>query len=168
MLDNKCKICGGDLLFSVHSEYASCENCGNNAEIDLQELGRIRRIYESAERKMRLNSKVGYKDAIIQLRSISFVSEAKEKISFCENRLREIAEAEAKRAETEKENAKSETKTGIIVIILLLLVVLALIAGAVYIIIHLVRGDLSPTAIAVIVSVIVFFIIITVIGKIRS
>lgn len=168
MFDSKCKTCGGKLSVSVNSGYAQCENCGNPAEIDPGELDRIRGIYESADRKIRLNSAAGYKDAINQLQTIPFVSEARDKIAFCETRLAEIKEAEAKRTEIQEQTDKNDTKTGIIIIVLIMLVILLVIAGAIYIAVHLYRGDLSPKAVTAIVSAIVVFAVLTIIGKIKS
>lgn len=164
----KCPVCGGKLIISVNSEYARCENCGNTAEVDSGDLGEIRSVYESALRKIRLNSAAGYTDAINQLKTIPFVSEAGDKIAFCENRLAEIKEAEAKRAEIREQTDKNDTKTGIIILILFLLVIAFAIAGAIYIAVHLYRGDLSPKAVTAIVSVIVVFAVLTIIGKIKS
>lgn len=168
MFNYNCKICGGRLSISVNSEYAQCENCGSSAEVSPEELGRIRTIYESALRKIRLNSAAGYKDAINQLQTIPFVSEAQDKIDLCEKRLAEIKEAEAKRAEVQEQTDKNDTKTGIVIIVLIMLVILLAIAGAIYIAVHLYRGDLSPKAVTAIVSVIVVFAVLTIIGKIKS
>ena len=164
----KCKICGGKLSVSVNSGYAQCENCGNPAEIDPGELDRIRGIYESAERKICLRSVEEYSDAINQLQTIQFVNEAQDKIAFCEARLTELKKAEAKRAEIQEQTDKNDTKTGIIIIIMIVLVILLATAGAIYIAVHLYRGDLSPKAVTAIVSVIVVFAIITAVGKIKS
>ncbi len=168
MFDIKCKICGGKLHVSVNSEFAQCENCGNSAEIDSAELGRIREIYESANRKICLNSRAGYTDAINQLQTIPFVTEARDKIALCETRLAEIKETEAKRAEIQEQTDKNDAKTGIIIMVLILLVILLAAAGAVYIAVHLFRGDLSPKAVTAVICVIAVFAVIAIIGKIKS
>ena len=168
MFDYKCKICGGKLNISINSGYAGCGNCDNVTEVDSGELASIRSVYESAQRKIRLNSSDGYKEAISLLQTIPFVSEAGERIAFCENRLAEIKEAEAKRAEIQEQTDKNDTKTGIIIIILILLVILLAAAGAIYIAVHLYRGDLSPKAVTAIICAVAVFAVITIIGKIKS
>lgn len=92
---------GEELSVSVNSEYAQCENCGISAEVDSGKLGAIRAVYESAQRRIRLNSAAGYKDTINQLQTIPFVSDTR----------------------------------------------LLATGGAIYIAVHLYRGDLSPKAV---------------------
>ena len=86
---------------------------------------------KSAERKIRLRSVAGYTDAINQLQTIPFVSEARDKIAFCEARLAEIRESKAKQAEIHEQTDKNDTKTGIIIIIMIVLVILLAAAGAI-------------------------------------
>ena len=168
MLNNKCSVCGGKLIISIDSGYAECENCGSIFEVDSEELNKLRAVYQTAQRKIRHNSTAGYKEAINLLQTILFVSEAQNRIEFCEARLAEIKESEAKRAEAKEQSEKNDKKTGIMIIILLLLVIALAAAGAIYIAIHLYRGDLSPKAVTAIVSVLIVFTVLTIIGKIKS
>ncbi|MBQ9227475.1 MAG: hypothetical protein IJ168_01485 [Eubacterium sp.] len=168
MATQKCEMCGGTMAYSLNSEYAVCENCGNSVVADCKELDRIHRIYKNADLKMHMNSVEEYTDAINQLNTISFLKEAREKISYCESRLLELKEAEKKREEAKGQSDKNDGKIGIIILVLFLLLIGAAIAGAVYIIYHLKAGDLSPTATAIIISVVVMSAVLALIGKIKS
>lgn len=168
-LDNHtCPNCGGDFILSVNSQYAQCENCGNTASVDTEELAKIRKIYRSAERQMHLNSAAGYNEAVNILQPISFVSEAREKLDYCDKRLSELKLAQSRKAEAKEQSDKKDTAIGIIFVVLLLLVVALAIAGAIYIIYHLRAGDLSPTAITVIISVVAVLAVLMIISKIKS
>ena len=164
----KCEICGGDLAVSLNSELAVCENCGNTAEVDSEELGKIRRIYREAEVKTYTQSVSAYQDAINLFQSISYVKEAREKIAACENRLSELKEAEENRAESNAKSDKSAGRIGIIILIMFTVVLALLISGIVYIVYHLKAGDLSPTATAIIISVIAVSFVALIISKIKS
>ena len=107
-------------------------------------------------------------DAINILQAISFVTEAEEKTLLCEKKLAELKAAQQERDEAKKEKDKKDTLVGVIFFVFFLLLVVLLIAGAAYIIYHLKLGDLSPTAIKVIISVIAVLVILTVIGKLKS
>lgn len=165
---NTCETCGGKLIVSVNSKEAACDNCGNIAEISAEDFSEIKKAYRSAEQKMHLNTVSGYKDAINILQAISFVTEAEEKTLLCEKKLAELKAAQQERDEAKKEKDKKDTLVGVIFFVFFLLLVVLLIAGAAYIIYHLKLGDLSPTAIKVIISVIAVLVILTVIGKLKS
>lgn len=168
MAQLKCKTCGGDLALSINSDYAVCENCGNKSDVDFQELGRIRRIYRDAELKTYTNSVDGYQNAISQLQTISFVTEAKEKIALYESRLTEVRELEAKRNADKEKEEKSSSKIGVVILIFFILLLALVVAGIVYVIYHLKAGDLSPVAIGVIAAIAAVTIILMIIGKIKS
>ena len=36
--EHTCPNCGGEFILSVGSQYAQCENCGNTASVDADEL----------------------------------------------------------------------------------------------------------------------------------
>lgn len=164
----KCEICGGDLELSVNSEYSVCENCGNTAKADSVELERIRRIYKNAEQKTRLNSIDGYKSATDQLETIPFVTEAQDKIAFCEKRLIELKATEAKRNADKEQTEKNDSKIGIIILVLFLLMIALVVAGGIYVIYHIKCGDLLPTATEVIITAVAVTVIALIISKIKS
>ena len=168
MFDNKCKICGGRLIVSVDTGFAQCENCGNAFPAEPEELAKLRSALTKADLKMRLNTVAGYEDALELLRSISFVSEARQKAELCNERLSELREKQSGRIKNEKAANKNDTKIGVIILVLLILLILLALAGAVFAAVHLFRGDLSPEAVTAIVVVAVIIAVLIIIGKIRS
>ncbi|MBR1531027.1 MAG: hypothetical protein IJ643_03080 [Eubacterium sp.] len=165
---SKCETCGGTMIYSINSEYAVCENCGNTAEADSNELARIRGVYKSAELKTCLNSIDGLKDAINQFQSISNTKEVPERIAYCENRLKEIKEKKENSTELKEQSDTKDKSIGIIVLIFVILIIAFAIAGAVYIIFHLIRGDLSTTATIIIVAVAIVSALLLIINNIKS
>ena len=85
-----CPVCGGKLNIKIGTEYAACDSCGSLTKINPEEAERLREIYRSAERSMRLNSVEGYEEALRQLDSISFIEEAQKTHADCEKRLRDL------------------------------------------------------------------------------
>ncbi len=164
----KCDVCGGNLAYSLNSKFAVCENCGKTFEADFEELSKIQRLYRAAELKTYVNSADGYREAINQLQSISYVKEAREKIAEYESRLAEAEKAEGERANDKEKSDSSDGKIGVIIIVVLCVFVAFAIAGAAYIIYHLKAGDLSPTATAIIISVIAVLVVTLIISKIKS
>lgn len=167
MFDNKCKICGGRLIVSLGTGYATCENCGNASQPSAEELAKLRAAVKNAENRMRLNSAAGYEEALEQLRSISFVSEAQQKAELCRRRLNELRGKQAEREKNEGAANKSDTRIGIIILILFILLILLAIAGGVYVAVHLYRGDLSPKAVAAIVITVVIIAALLIAGNAR-
>lgn len=165
---SKCETCGGRLIYSLISEYAVCESCGNNAKADTQELLRVRSIYKSADLKTRLNSVDGLTDAITQFESISNVKEVPERIAYCENRLKELKEKKENSAEAKEQSDNKDKSIGIIVLFFVILIIVFAIAGAVYIILHLIRGDLSTAATIIIVAVAIVSALLLIINNIKS
>jgi hypothetical protein len=168
MINPICSVCGGKLNITIGSDIAVCESCNNRAEIPSGDVKKYSDIYKSAEALIRQNNTLSYENAIKILNAISFIPEAEAKIAFCETRLAEIKEAEAKRAEAKEQADKNDTKAGIIIIVMIVLVILLVVAGAIYIAVHLYRGDLSPKVVTAIITVIIIFTFITIIGKIKS
>lgn len=164
----KCEICGGNLIYSLNSEYIICENCNNKSVADIQELSRIRRIYRDAEHRAKTNSVNECLTAINQLESISFVSEAKDKLEKCEKHLKELKSDELRQTETEIITDKNNEKIGVIIIILFVVAFALAITGAIYIIHHIGLGDLSPTATIITFSILLLLFISVIINKFKS
>ncbi len=165
---DKCEICGGKLNITIGSDIAVCDSCGNSATIPAADVRKYQDIYRSAEAPMRQNSVSGYEDAIRKLQPIAFIPEAQEKITFCENRIAELREKQRNQEQSKEESEKSDSKTGVIVIVVICLLLLALIVGAVILVIHLFKGDLSPRATTIIVAAIIAVVVFAIIGKIKS
>ena len=167
--DNRiCETCGGELRFSVNSEYAVCDSCGKSFKADADELAQIKRVYRQAELKMHHNSVEAYSEAAKLLRTIPFVTEAGEKIEFCEKRIEELNETQADRDEEKQLEEKKSTGLGLVLFILFLVVIVLALAGAVYIVYHLISGDISPRTTAVIIAVIAVSAVLLIIGKLKS
>ena len=163
-----CPICGGKLKIKVGAELAVCEACGNVTELDSADVRRFRAVYDRAERMMRQNTVVGYREAIRLFASIPFVSCAKEKQAECEKRLSELqSRIERRRVLLHREDEKS-TKLGIVLLILTLLFAVAAIAGIVYLIILWTKGTLSRPAVIVIVSIAVVAVALALFSRLRG
>lgn len=163
-----CPICGGHLEIKIDSNIATCDSCGSPTEIDAADVERFHTIYNSAERAIRRNTVTGYTDAIRQLRPIAFIEEAKERIAFCEQQLGEKQMTRLRVEETQKTAEKKNAGLGIVLLILILLFCGAAIAGAVYLIMQLVKGELSSTAVTVLLIILAAVVALAVIGKVRS
>ena len=168
MFDYKCSVCGGKLNITIGSDIAVCESCNNRTEIPNDEVKKYSDIYKSAETLVRQNSVTGYKSAIRELNTISFIPEAEAKIAECERHIAEIQAKQKEQKQIKRETDKQDTKTGVIIIALIVLVLLLAVAVAAYIAFHLYRGDLSPRAMTAIIITVAVFIIAAVIGKIKS
>ena len=105
-----CPICGGKLNIKIGTEYAACDSCGSLTKINPEEAERLREIYRSAERAMRLNSVEGYEEAFRQLDSISFIEEARKKRVECEKRLQDL-QADLQRRQAQG-SASEQQNTG--------------------------------------------------------
>lgn len=164
----KCKICGGKLNIIIGSDTAVCDSCGSFENIGPDDVKKYSDIYKSAQRTMRQNNISAYSDAINQLQGISFIDEAKDLSDICEKRIEEIRAKQKIQEQKKEESDRQNTKTGIILIVLTVLVLLLAAAGAVYIVIHFYRGDLSPRAVAVIISAVIIFALAAVVGKLKG
>ena len=82
-----CPVCGGKLNIKIGTEYAACDSCGNVTKIDPMEAERFKRVFQSAQRSMRMNSVEGYEAALRELDQLPFIEEARKKRTECEKRL---------------------------------------------------------------------------------
>ena len=160
-----CPICGGHLKIQLDTGIAVCDSCGETPEIDPAQIKKIRETGSSAERFMRQNTAAGYAEAIRLLHSIEFAADVKEKIAFCEAQLDALQEKRERQQEAGRDTDKKDTALGIFLIVVIVLIVLALIAGVITLIVLWSRGQLSPTAVTVIVCAIAGIAALALIGK---
>ena len=164
----KCKTCGGDLVLTIGSDTAYCDHCGQPSPVDPQDVKEYLDVYESAERLMRTGTLSGCEDALIRLRTISFIPQAKEAAELCEKKIEELrvnrSEKESQKADDEKKSAS----LGALIIGLIVLFLLAILACIGYAVFRLVQGDLSRTEVIVLIAVAAVFALLLIIGKIRS
>ena len=147
-----CPVCGGKLNIRIGAEYAICDSCGNVTKIDPAEAERFARIYQSAERSMRLNSVEGYEEALRQLDSISFIEEARKKATECENQLHDLqADLQRRQVSGPASESQNTSFAGVLLAITLVFCAAAF-TGIVYLVLRLIRGTLSPTATAIVVG----------------
>ena len=158
-----CPICGGKLNIKIGTEYAVCGSCGNVTKIDPAEAERFRRIYQSAERSMRLNSVEGYEDALRELDQISFIEEARKKRVDCEKRLRDLQMDMARRQTPQRQ----DTSFAGVLLALTLVFCTAAFTGIAYLAFRLIQGTLSPTATAVVIVLAALAIVFSFINKIK-
>lgn len=160
-----CPVCGGKLNIRIGSEYAACDSCGNVAKIDPNEAARFTRAYQSAERSMRLNSVEGYEAALRELDTISFIEEARKKHAECEKRLRDL-QADLQRRQTPG-TEQSNTAFGGVLLAATLVFCAAAFTGAVWLVLRLIRGTLSPTATAVVIGLAAVAVVLTFLNKMK-
>ena len=163
-----CPICGGKLNIKIGTEYAACDSCGSLTKINPEEAERLREIYRSAERSMRLNSVEGYEEALRQLDSISFIEEARKKATECENRMHDL-QADLQRRQTPDSASESRNTSfaGVLLAVTLVFCAAAF-TGIVYLVLRLIRGTLSPTATAIVVGLAVFAVVLPFLNKAKS
>lgn len=163
-----CPICGGKLNIKIGTELATCDSCGNITKIDPMDAKRFTEIYRSAQRSMRLNSVEGYEAALRELDTISFIEEACNKATECENRLHDlqadIQQRQAQGAASEKQNMSF---AGVLLAVTLVLCAAAL-AGVVWLVVQLINGALSPRATAVVVAIAALAILSTFINRVKQ
>ncbi|MCR5149733.1 MAG: hypothetical protein K6B52_00725 [Clostridiales bacterium] len=165
MFDNKCKTCGGKLNITIGSDIAVCEACGNTAAIPADEVKKYSAVFKSAEAFMRLNTVSGFENAVRQFNTISFISQAQEQISVCENRIAQLQAKQKEREKTKKVTEKRDTKTGLIIILIIAVVILFAIAGAVYCVFRFLSGNMSPNAVKIVIVTVAVFAVIIVAGR---
>ena len=163
-----CPICGGKLNIKIGTEYAACDSCGSLTKINPEEAERLREIYRSAERSMRLNSVEGYEEALRQLDSISFIEEARKKATECENRMHDL-QADLQRRQTPDSASESRNTSfaGVLLAVTLVFCAAAF-TGIVYLVLRLIRGTLSPTATAIVVGLAVFAVVLPFLNQAKS
>ena len=166
MTDLFCKTCGGRLEINIGSDTAVCDSCGLVRRLEPGEVAGVTAAWRAALTDMGSGTRQGYKDAIDKFRSLSFVAGSNDRIAECQERIRELDEAQERR-----ENSKKKTGSaglGIVLIIVAVLILAAIIAGAVYLIINIVHGTLTPTARWIAVAAGVLVIILAVVGKLSA
>ena len=160
-----CPVCGGKLNIKIGTEYAACDSCGSLTKINPEEAERLREIYRSAERSMRLNSVEGYEEALRQLDSISFIEEAQKTHADCEKRLRDLqANLTQRQAPGSASESRNTSFAGVLLAITLVFCAAAL-AGAVWLVVQLLNGALSPRATAIVIALAALAILFTCINK---
>ena len=168
MATYKCKTCGGNLVLTIGSDTAFCDHCGQAEPGDPQDVKKYLDIYQSAETLMRTDSLSGYTDALTRLQSISFIPQAKEKAELCEKRIEQLQTVHNEKIRRKESDDGKNARLGIVITIMIVLFLAAFVVGVVYVVVHLYKGDLSQTEIIVIASVAVVFVLLLIIGKIRS
>ena len=158
-----CPVCGGKLNIRIGTEYAVCDSCGNLTKIDHNEAERFTKVYQSAQRSMRLNSVEGYEAALRELDGISFIEEARKTRAECEKRLREL------QADIQRRQAPEQGTTSFAGVLLALTLVFcaAAFTGIVWLVMRLIQGTLSPAATAVVVGLGALAVLLTILNRIR-
>ncbi|MCR5611820.1 MAG: hypothetical protein K6F68_08355 [Clostridiales bacterium] len=165
MQNFKCPVCGGKLNVKIGAEIAACEACGSISPVNEEDVRRFKAIYQKATVAMNKRTAAGYNEALNLLEPITFIKEASELSGQCRDKLKELEQTQLLRTAREKESNKRDTVAGIIFAVILLLVIAAIIAGAVYCVIRLIHGQLSPAAIGVIAGVVILIVIFALKGK---
>jgi len=168
MTQHKCNTCGGDLILTIGSDRAVCDHCGQATAVDPQDVIKYQDVYRSAETLMRTDTLSGYTDALTRLQSISFIPEAKEKAVLCEKRIKELQQLQPDIDRRKNHNDKNDTKLGVIIAVFLVLLLAALAVGIAYVIYRLIKGGLTHTDVIIIGSVAAAFVVLLIVGKIRS
>ena len=162
-----CPICGGKLNIKIGAEYAICDSCGNVTKIDSAEAERFMKVYQSAQRFMRLNSEDGYEAALRELDSISFIEEARKTHADCEKRLHELKTNLQRRQTSGHASEQQNTSFAGVLLALTLVFCAAAFTGIVYLVLRLIQGTLSPTATAVVIVLAVLATVFSLINKIK-
>ena len=162
-----CPICGGKLNIKNRAEFAVCDSCENVIELDPSEVSRIRAVYQSVERLIRLDSASGYRKAIDELEEIAFISEARELSAECDRRLKALLSKQEERQAAEMASGKSNAVLGVILLAVTLLFCIAAVAGLVYLIVRIASGGLSQWASSVIIVVTVVATVLIVANKLK-
>ena len=163
-----CPICGGKLDIRIGTEFAACDSCGSLTKIDPEEAERFKEIYRSAERAMRLNSVEGYEEALRQLDSISFIEEAQKTHADCEKRLRDLQANLTQRQAPGSASESQNTSFAGVLLALTLTFCAAAFTGIVYLVLRLIRGTLSPTATAAVITLAALAVVFAFLNKLKK
>ena len=163
-----CPICGGKLDIRIGTEFAACDSCGSLTKIDPEEAERFKEIYRSAERAMRLNSVEGYEEALRQLDSISFIEEAQKTHADCEKRLRDLQANLTQRQAPGSASESQNTSFAGVLLALSRTVCAAAVTGIVYRVLRLIRGTLSPTATAAVITLAALAVVFAFLNKLKK
>lgn len=162
-----CPICGGKLKIRIGAEKAECDSCGSLTDIDAAEVKRYQSIYENAERSMQRHAITGYEDAIRELNRIAFIDEATERIKACEAQLVALQSRTDRQRTLAHASDARDTALGIVILIITLLLCAAAIAGVVWLIVLIAKDALSPTALIIILAVVVLAVLSVIFGGFR-
>lgn len=163
-----CPVCGGKLNIKIGTKFATCESCGNVTKINPEEAERLREIYRSAERAMRLNSVEGYEAALRELDSISFIEEARKKRVECEKRLQDLqADLQRRQAQGSASEQQNTGFAGVLLAVTLVFCAAAL-AGVAWLVVLLLKGALSPRATAAVIAIAALAILSAFINRVKQ
>lgn len=165
---HECNICGGNLILTIGSDTAFCDHCGQASAVDPQAVKKYQDVYQAAETLMRTDTMHGYAEALTRLQSISFIPQAKEKAELCERRMAQLRQTRNDPARPKETDEKKSEKLGVTIVVLVLLLFVAAAVGLGYVGYHLIKGDLSQTAVIVLVSVAAVLAGLLIIGKLKS
>lgn len=155
MKDYTCPICGGQLHIKTVTGPTVCEACGRVTALDAADAKAYREAYDQAERAIRRGTAEGYEEAIRELNRIAFVDEAAERIKDCEAQLAALQSRTDRQRTLAHASDARDTALGIVILIITLLLCAAAIAGVVWLIVLIAKDALSPTALTIILAVVV-------------
>ena len=163
-----CPVCGGKLNIKIGTEFATCDSCGSLTKINPEEAERLREIYRSAERSMRLNSVEGYEEALRQLDSISFIEEAQKTHADCEKRLQDLQADLTRRQTPDSASESRNTSFAGVLLAITLVFCAAAFTGIVYLVLRLIRGTLSLTATTVVIVLAALAVVLSFMNKTKQ
>ena len=155
----KCDICGGTVRINPETRMGVCDSCGNTTEIDEGTAQKYKTIVRLAEQKMLRNTSKSYAEALSLFESVECVEGVEEKIRSCRSKIIELKEAEAKNRVEEKKTEGRDTKAGVVIVVLIVIALLALLAGLIFVIVKIVRGELTGPALYVTVGLFALLVI---------
>ena len=162
-----CPICGGQLHIKTVTGSAVCESCGRMTELDAADTKTYREAYDQAERAIRRGTADGYEEAIRELNRIAFIDEAVERIRDCEAQLVALQSRTDRQRTLVHASDARDTALGIVILIITLLLCAAAIAGVVWLMVLIAKDALSPTALTVILAVVVLAALSVIFGGFR-
>lgn len=168
MAIQKCDTCGGNLILKIGSDTAVCDHCGRSVAVDPQDVKKYQDIYRSAQSLMRTGTMEGCADALTRLRSIDFIPQANEAAEQCEKEMERLRAAKTEKKHLKVGDDGKNTAIGLVIIILTVLFLLAAAVGIGFVIWRLIKGELSQTEAIVAIAVAAVFVLLLLIGKLRS
>ena len=163
-----CPVCGGKLNIKIGTQYAACDSCGNLTKIDPVEAERFARVFQSAQRSMRLNSVEGYEAALRELDTISFIEEARKTRADCEKRLRDLqADLQRRQASGPASESRNTSFAGALLALTLAFCAAAF-TGIAYLAFRLIQGPLSPTATALVITLAALAVVFAFLNKLKK
>ena len=117
---------------------------------------------------MRLNSVEGYGEALRRLDSISFIEEARKKATECENRMHDLQADLQRRQVSGPASEQQNTSFAGVLLALTLVFCAAAFTGIVYLVLRLIRGTLSPTASALVITLAALAVVFAFLNKLKK